>query len=246
MEILRYDRTMGSTARRRIRPVSRETRFLRLRSLKCFKEAHERLVEGFSASTVAEYIQQERKEYTDITPQSLEAQLTEYRASLPKGEFVQKQAPRFFEKAAKGVEEGFDALSEMRKLYKIQIERIEIDLTHERGMKKLMPQSMTQEMRAAREILHDIAELEMDLGVNQRNLGKVDIEARVVSDVASRYDPAVGEAMKSPESRRKLLGIAERFLSLASGENSINGEEPPAEDEAEIVVEPAPAPEVAP
>jgi hypothetical protein len=240
---------MGSTARRRIRPVSRETRFLRLRSLKCFKDVHERLIEGFSASKVAEYIQQERKEYTDITLPSLEAQLVEYRASLPKGEVVQKQAPRFFEKAAKDVEEGFDALDEMRKLYKIQIERVNIDLTHERGMKKLMPQSMTQEMRAAREILHDIAELEMDLGVNQRKLGKVDIEARVVSDVASRYDSAVGEAMKSPESRRKLLGIAERFLSLASGENHIDGEEPPAEQEVEVegeVVAEEPAPEAGP
>lgn len=238
---------MGSTARRRIRPVSRETRFLRLRSLKCFKEAHERILEGFSAAKVAEFIQQERKEYTDITQPSLEAQLVEYRASLPKGEVVQTQAPRFFEKVAKDVEEGFDSLAELKKLYKIQIERIEIDLTHERNMKKLMPASMTQEMRAAREILHDIAELEMDLGVNQRKLGKVDIEARVVSDVASRYDPAVGEAMKSPESRRKLLGIAERFLSLASGENRIDEEEPPAEEEVEAeVVDAEPAPEASP
>lgn len=226
---------MAASTRRRIRPLSRETRFLRLRGLKCFKEAHERLLEGFSAAKVAEFIQTERKEYTDITRDSLEQQLGEYRASLPKGEVVQKQAPRFFERAAESVEDSFDSLKELKKLYKIQMERIEIDLFHERGMKKLMPQSMTQEMRAAREILHDISELEMDLGLNQRKLGKVDIEARVVSDVASRYDVAVGKAMESPESRRKLLGIAERFLSLASGENHIDGEEP-AEDEVEAEV----------
>lgn len=225
---------MAGSPRRRIRPVSRETRFLRLRSLKCFKEAHARVLEGWSGRKVAEFIQQERKEYTDISVDSLDAQINEYRASLPKGEVVQERLPRFFADAAKAVEEEFDSLSELKRLYKIQMERIEIDLVHERGMKKLMPQTMTQEMRAAREILHDISELEMDLGLNQRKLGKVDIEARVVSEVASRYDDAVGKAMESPESRRKLLGIAERFLSLASGENHIDQE---ADEEDAVVVE---------
>jgi hypothetical protein len=233
---------MVASIRRRIRPLSRETRFLRIRGLKCYKEAHAQLLEGFSAPKVAEFIQKEREEYTDITPDSLIQQLNEYRASLPKGEVVQARVPRFFEKAAETVKEEFDSLAELKRLYKIQCERIEIDLKHERAMKKLMPQSMTQEMRAAREILHDISELEMDLGLNQRKLGKVDIEARVVSDVASRYDDAVGKAMESPESRRKLLGIAERFLSLASGENTLEREEPPAEEpEPEVVVVEVPA-----
>jgi hypothetical protein len=218
---------------RRIRPLSRETRFLRIRGLKCFKEAHAQLLEGFTASKVADFIQKECKEYTDITTDSLVQQLSEYRASLPKGEVVQARIPRFFEKAAETVTEEFNSLAELKRLYKMQMERIEIDLKIEKSMGKLMPQSMTQEMRAAREILHDISELEMDLGLHQRKLGQVDIEARVVSDVASRYDDAVGKAMESPESRRKLLGIAERFLSLASGENTIDHEE---SSEAEAVV----------
>lgn len=234
---LGYDPAMAAAPRRRIRPVSRETRFLRLRSLKCFKEAHQRILEGWSTHKVAEFIQNDCKEYTDISVGSLDKQLDEYRASLPRGALVKERLPRVFAEAAKTVEEEFDSLVEMKKLYKMQMERIEIDLKIEKGMGKLMPQSMTQEMRAAREILHDISELEMDLGVSERKLGKVDIEARVVSDVVSRYDDAVGKAMGSPESRRKLLGIAERFLSLASGENVLDQ---PEEVEAEVV-EVAPA-----
>lgn len=232
-----------ATSRRRIRPVSRETRFLRLRGLKCFKDVHQRIHDGWGTTRLAQYIQKECGEYTDITQDSLEHQLTEYRDALPKGEVVRSVMPEFYANASKKVEEGFDSLAEMKSLYKIQMERIQIDLVHERNMKKLMPQTMTQEMRAAREILHDIADLEMDLGLNKRHLGQIDVQAQVISDVTSRYDSSVSKAMEQPASRRKLLGIADRFLSLASGEANIEEEaqvEAP-EPEPESVSSPPPA-----
>lgn len=209
---------MPSVARRRIRPVSRETRFLRLRGLKCFTEVHTLVLEGWPPSRVAEFIQKEKGEYTDITDASLTQTISDYRSSLPKGEVVKATMPEFYARAATEVKEEFSALDEMTKLYKMQMERIQIDLAVEKSIKKLMPHTMTAEMRAAREMLHDIAELEMDLGLNKRHLGVVDVEAQVMSDVESRYDPSVARAMEKPESRRKLLGIAERFLTLASGE----------------------------
>lgn len=225
---------MASSARsKRIRPLSRETRFLRLRGLKCFKEVHQRLLEGWAPSKVAQFVQEDCKEYTDIGRESLESQIKEYRASLPPGEVVKERLPRFHAEQAAKVEQGFDELGEMQKLYQMQLERIEIDLKTEKNIGKLMP-SMTQEMRAAREILSDIAQLKMDLGVNERHLGKMDISAKVVEDVSSRYAPAVGKAMENPDSRRKLLGIAERFLSLASGDVRADNEPeeaPPPEAE---------------
>lgn len=229
-----YPEAMASSARsKRIRPLSRETRFLRLRALKCFKEVHQRILEGWAPSKVAQFVQEDRKEYTDIGRASLETQLTEYRLSLPSGEVVKERLPRFHAEQAAKVEQGFDELAEMQKLYNMQLERIDIDFKTEKNIGKLMP-SMTQEMRAAREILSDIAQLKMDLGVNERHLGKMDISAKVVEDVTSRYDPAVGKAMENPESRRKLLGIADRFLALASGEVRAADEDdapPPAEEE---------------
>lgn len=224
---------------RRIKPLSRETRFLRLRALKCFKEVHQRLLEGWSAAKVAEFVQDDCKEYTDIGRPSLEAQIKEYRASLPSGEVVKERLPRFHAEQAAKVEQGFDELAEMEKLYRMQLERIEIDHKIEKTVKKLIP-SMTQEMRAAREILSDIAQLKMDLGVNERHLGKMDIQAKVIEDVTSRYDPAVSKAMGNPESRRKLLGLADRFLMMASGP-TVNGTATPVPEEAEIVsAEPPP------
>ena len=199
----------------RIRPVSRETRFIRLRGLKCFETVHQRLLDGWAVSQVADYIQKDCGEYKDIGRASLETILSDYRASLPAAEVV-KKLPHYFAKTVQKVEESLDELAEMEALYRKQLERIDIDLKTEKTIGKLLP-SMTQEMRAAREILSDIAQLKMDLGLNQRNLGKVEVEATVVADVAQRYDVKVVKAMESPDSRRKLLGIAERFLALADG-----------------------------
>lgn len=229
---------------RRIRP-SRETRFLRLRGLKCFKEVHQRLTEGWAVSRVAQFVQEDQKEYTDIGRPSLEAQLNEYRASLRPGEVVKERLPRFHAEQAAKVEAGFDELAEMEKLYRMQLERIEIDLKTEKNIGKLMP-SMTQEIRAAREVLSDIAQLKMDLGVNERHLGKMEVETQVVAEITKHYDSNVAGVMAKPESRRKLLGIAERVMALASGratvdESSEGVEEfsdSPEEAEAELVSAP--------
>lgn len=229
----------ASRARKnRIRPVSRETRFLRLRSLKCFEVVHQRLLDGWAVSQVADYIQRDCSEYTDVGRPSLETILNEYRASLPAAEVV-KKLPHFFAKTVQKVDAGLDELAEMEALYRKQLERIEIDLKTEKNIGKLLP-SMTQEMRAAREILSDIAQLKMDLGLNQRNLGKMEVEAKVVAEVAQKYDSKVVKAMESPDSRRKLLGIAERFLALADGRggslDTVDAEvvsEPETEVEAE-------------
>jgi len=211
---------MGSARKNRIRPISRETRFVRLRSLNCFPEVHQRIAEGTQAYVVAEYIQNEMGEYKDVGLPSLTSVLTDYRLSLPPTVLAAK-VPRVVAAAAERVRVGLDELAEMEKLYAMQLERIEIDFKTEKGINKLMP-SMTQEMRAGREILADIAKLKMDLGLNERHLGKMEVDAQIMTDVTKRYDESVGKTLTSPESRRKLLGIAERFLSLAAGKAGVD------------------------
>lgn len=227
---------MKSSPRQRIRPVSRETRFQRIRGLKCFEEVHQRILDGWAPSRLAKFIQEERKECLDITQPSLDTQLGEYRASLPKGEVAQKFMPPFMQAALEQVDKDFNSLDEARKLYQMQLKRVNIDLAKEEKIGKLFP-SMTQEIRAAREILSDISALEMDLGLNKRHLGQVDVEARVLTDVTARYDDATGQLVQDPESRRKLLGIAERFRSLAAGQAHEVDNTPPQEENAELVID---------
>jgi hypothetical protein len=211
---------MGSPARTRIRPVSRETKFLRLRSLNCFEEVHKQVVEGLELVSIAKYIQVECNEYVDVGREAVISVLKDYRQSLPAA-LLAARVPRASAMAAERVREGLDELEELDKLYQIQLERIGIDFATERKINKLIP-SMTQEIRAGREILTEMAKLKMDLGLNDRHLGKVDIDAQIVQDVTKRYDVTVSKTLTNPESRRKLLGIAERFLSLAAGNAGVD------------------------
>jgi hypothetical protein len=96
------------------------------------------------------------------------------------------------------------------------MDRVAIDFKTEQNIKKLLP-SMTQEIRTAREILASAAQLKMDLGINDRKLGTVSVDATLMADVATRYadNPGVVKVLDSSESRRKVLAIAERLLSIA-------------------------------
>lgn len=200
----------------RIKPVSRQTKFSALRNLKCFKELHRRLIdEGQPLRPTAKWVQEERNEMTSIPFDNLVKHLHDYRASIPAAERA-KPLNKMFENAANEVVAGLDELEEMHRLYKVQMERISIDFQTEKNIKKLLP-TMSQEIRTAREILASSAQLKMDLGLNERHLGKVDVETTLLADVAEKYadSPAVGKVLDDGESRRKVLGLAERLLAIA-------------------------------
>lgn len=200
--------------KKKIAPVNRQTNHKTVRGLKCFKKVHEMLMEGQSSIIVAQFVHS-KGELTNISSDSLEAMLRNYRLSIPP---AQRAGPlnKTFEHAAKQVVEGLDELAELQRLYRIQMDRIEIDFQTEKNIKKLLP-TMSQEIRTAREILSSAAQLKMDLGVNERHLGKVDVETTVLADVAQKYadSPAVAKVMDSGESRRKVLGLAEKLLAIA-------------------------------
>jgi hypothetical protein len=68
----------------------------------------------------------------------------------------------------------------------------------------------------------------MDLGLSKRHLGKMDVEARLLADVAVQYNkPEVQNVLANPQSRKKVLGLAERLMSraavaLAQGEKGLD------------------------
>ncbi len=200
----------------RVKPVSRNVDHSSVRNLRCFKEVHRRLIDnGESARSVARYIQDEQREQTEVALPTLVQRLISYRSTVPA---MQRAGPmsKHYEAAAAEVSEGIDELKELTRLYNIQMERISIDFQTEKNIKKLLP-TMSQEMRTAREILATSSQLKMDLGVHQRNLGKIDVETTVMADVAARYaeSPAVATVLKDGDSRRKVLGLAERLMAIA-------------------------------
>lgn len=220
----------------RLRAKSRESKFSRIKKLKCFLEVQSMILDGFPMSEVARLVQDDHKESTDITRGSLITILNDYRSAIPKADLIAKRMPKVMLDAKKEVEGGLDELAEMQKLFELQMARVSIDATTEKKIRKLMP-SMTQEIRTAREILANYADLKMDLGLTTRHQGTLQVDGRFVAEMGDRYGQAVEKVMADPESRRKVLGAAKRLLALGAKEGSvIDVESTPVEvelDEAE-------------
>jgi len=198
-----------------MRPVSRKTSFAKLRSCKCFPEVHERVVQGYSPAEIARWVQDEKGEYTDAAHASLKIIIDRYRKSLPPGELAKHRLSSDHKAALEEIEENIDTIREFIKLYRKQMARIDVDMKTEEKIGKLFP-TMTQEMRVAGEFLRGIAQMQMDLGIKDRHLGTVDVEARMLDEIDERYEgTAVGKVFADPKKRRKLLNIAEHALSLA-------------------------------
>lgn len=208
---------MAAKKASKVKPVSRDTGFSKLRSLACFDEVNRRLCEGYPLKEVAQYIQDEEKEYLEVKRESLIWTLDAYRNTIPKAQLLAKRMPPVFAKAAETVRKGLDELEELENLYKLQMQRIEIDRKNEKNIGKLL-HTMTPEIKAAKDILSTIAQLKMDLGLSKRHLGQLDVDARVMADVQTRYagKPSVTQVLNNAESRRKLLGLVDQVLALES------------------------------
>lgn len=221
-------------AQRRVKPVSRKgDKFERIRSLKCYDDVHDMITTGWPLAEIAKYIQGTKKEYKDVEELSLIYILQAYRRSLPASTLV-KRLPRAFEKASQEVRDGLDVLAELSKLFEIQMERVGIDHALEKAAKKLIP-SMTQEVREARSILTDIQKMKMDLGLDERHLGTLQLDSGASEEVQTRYGKSsVRRVLEDPTSSRKVLSLVERFVQVSSTREDLDAM--PEEDEEEALL----------
>lgn len=191
------------------------------------------VISGWPLIEVSQYIQKQRGEYTDVTEQTLSWTLQRYRSDLPPGELVARALPKSFSKAAERVRKGLDELAEFERLYEIQMKRIGIDFETEKKINKLFP-TMTNEIRAAKDILVEMAKLKMDLGLDERHIGKLEVETGVPEEIVARYGrPSVAKVLGNPESRRKLLSLVEKFTQVQQARESIEGDSATGESDGE-------------
>jgi hypothetical protein len=201
-------------SKRRLRPLSRDEGFQALRRIRCFKDVHERILAGWSMPELARFIQEDKSEYQHASKVALIQTLQRYRDSIPPAQLMAKRMPEEFAEAKEKVDKGINVLEEQTKLFKLQMERIEIDRKNEKNIGKLMP-TMTQEIRVASELLSRISDLEMDLGLVTRVGEEVNVNVSVSNDTGKYGKKSVEAVMKDPERRRKVLNVAERMLALA-------------------------------
>lgn len=210
--------------RKPMKPRSRSNRFKKLRALACFDDVYTRVCDGWALAEIARFIQDERKEYTEISRGGLEKMLTDFRVQeVPAGDLVKKRFPEVYDAAKEEVEKGIDEVKELEELYRIQMHRIGTDFKTEKAIGKLLP-SMTSEIKEARQLLESLSNLKMEMGLASRAPQKhehdvsvgVSVEATIGAELAEHFSSdAVKDVLQDPESRHRVQGVIDRFLKLA-------------------------------
>lgn len=202
-----------------IRPVSRVTSgpLSKLRNAECFAEIDRRLRLGWSTSALAEAVQEEFQECREISVNYLKKMIDQYRQSIPPAELSMTSSNSLVARnATKKVANGLDEFEELDWLYSVQKKRIEMDFAIEGRVGKTFDK-LHREMYVAMKLIKQISDLKMDLGLSKRQLGTMELTGQIAADASARHgSDAVGKVITDPESRRKLLGLADKFMAFAS------------------------------
>jgi len=204
----------------RMKPKARRDGHGKLRAMRCFQEVHERIRQGWPMTELARWIQEDKEEYLDVKRQALINVLKNYRSSIPPGELVEKRLPKAFVDAKKEIDSGIDELTELTELYRLQMERVKIDFEKEKMIDKLLP-TMTGEIKEARQLLESMIGVKDALGLTDKSPTEhninitAEVEGQLAEDVGKFASEAVAKTLESPESRRRVTGVVDRFLHLS-------------------------------
>ena len=198
----------GKVRRPKIASLAKYRKFSRLRGMRCFNTVDKMIRDGYALSQIADYIQTEEGEYTDVQRDSLVDVLSKYKASLPPAEVVAINDSRSFLESARAVKEGVNVLEEMEYLFRVQKGRVEFQVKREEQT-GVMSKSVGRDIDAARLLLDRIHQVRMDLGMDERHLGILTIQAEAIAAAEERYGGRVAEVLRNPEKRRKVLSALE-------------------------------------
>jgi len=201
----------------RIRPVSRNLpKAKKIENCRCVAEVDRRLRLGWSSHKIAEYVQNDANEMTDLSHLYVRKMVDEYRKTIPPTEIaLTAQNHRARQYANRRTAEGLEELEELEKLYALQMKRIKIDVSNEEKINKLLP-TTGREIFYAMKILKQSSDLKMDLGLATRQLGEVSVTGASAAQISDRYDDSVGRVIADPDSRRKVLGFVETLMAIAN------------------------------
>jgi hypothetical protein len=200
---------------------SRQPGFSKLRATRSFREIHERIRQGWPPTELARWIQEDREEYTDVTRAALMLVLRNYRQAIPPGELVERRIPQAVMAAKEKLAKGVDEVVELEELYRLQMDRVKIDYEKERAINKLFP-SMSTEIKEARSLLESLMGMKIQLGLRsaapqEHNINiTADVDERLTEDAAKfAASEAIQGVLESPEARRRVTGVVDRFLRLS-------------------------------
>jgi hypothetical protein len=193
----------------------------RLQKLDCFNEVLERIDLGHNAMRIAEFIQEERKEYTDVTKESLRRIISKFIAKSGV-RYIKSQAPSSHVNLRNSIPEFIDPAEMYQVLIAIQTERMV--MAHQKEIEEgRVGEQGNKQVDLMNRILKSLADVDIDRRKIKEMVGSrsreflIDSMDMIKAQYVERWGERTANIMFQPESRRRVLNALEQVRAGASG-----------------------------
>ena len=194
----------------------------KLQKMDCFNEVIQRIEMGHSASRLADFIQQERHEYTDVTKESLERVIRKFiRKSGTR--YIASQVNNAHVNLRNSLPEIIDPAEMYQVLIAIQTDRVMLEHKREQETGKISEQGNKQ-IALMDKILKNLSDVEADRkkikAVNNAVHSReylMDSMDMVKQQYVEKWGSQTAQIMLNPESRRRVLNALEQVRAGADG-----------------------------
>lgn len=186
---------------------------VKIQNLDFYSEVRQKLIQGDTCWSVAEFIHNTKKSLTDVPIATVERGLAEIRAKIPPGEVVSYNNPRVYHHALEKFEQKLDGCAVLQKAMEVQLDRV-LEMREIEKRTKIPLQMLGKEMLTLKELASSFEQTKLDTGIGKRDLGSAQIDVR--AQLVGKHGAVVAAVMADPGSRRRLLGMLNNSLALAN------------------------------
>jgi hypothetical protein len=178
-----------------------------------------RFQQNRTLAEIAQYLKENVKEFSGFSVKSLIVDLSKFFKNIEEMGLENVKTQK--------LENELNELEELAKLYKLQKARITMSFEKEKELNETTHQTSIDVLYALK-ILDRSAQLKMDMGLLKRDLGRIEINNKMIGIMASlppehdRYK----HVLFNPESRRRILSVLDKIMRLVNKNSLPEAEEP--------------------
>jgi hypothetical protein len=177
-------------------------------------------IQGRTLKEIVGFVKENVPEFADYTFGSLMAELSGFFNMIKEtsNSLKKENTIKIFDDTIK---DEVNELEELAKLYQLQKARVMLSHEKEKRLNETLHQTSLDVLYALK-ILDRSAQLKMDMGLLKRDLGKIEINNKMVGIMAnlpSEYDK-YKHVLLNPESRRRILSVLDKIMRLTSRETT--------------------------
>lgn len=218
-----------------------DVKISKIEELKCYPEVLNMIKAGYAATVIADFIQQERKEYLEVSRKGVCNTLYRYIKNMPGADIVRERLPAVYMAIVSSIKDQIDGIQAMSNLFHIQFDRLMVDYATEKAVGKLFD-SNSRNVQICSDIAFKMEEMKLKVaGSYARTNPTISSSTKTIEEqndetkrkIAEKYGSRMAAIGSDPARRRKLLDLYERISKageegfvkiLKKYENKLEGE----------------------